>query len=1024
MMGKLRVSGPFVKHFFTLNNETKLHLYSLTPKFGFGLYGETVFYRTYSRIKRDYDIEGNDITKKDLQENWADVVIRVTEGVLSVRKNHYINNHLGWDDEDWQEFAREFAEYIFHMRILPPGRGLWACGTKFMYERGSAALNNCGAATTKDLILGVIWTMDMLMCGCGIGFDTLWNGKCHNACKDKTYTYIIPDSREGWIESVGLLLLSYIDKSETIWIPDFKIPEGGKFPIFDYSEIRDEGEPIRGFGGVASGYKPLEKLHKRIELFMDTYLNFQKLEQSKGLDEDFIETKKYQIFLDLAKGLGKNLKISQQDYDMFGKFQTYLNENKSTIYNLSIITDDDFDILYEKTGMTKEQYKNRFQLKEAYDFRNNVKDKTYGLTRLIVDFMNAVGACVVAGNVRRSAMIALGETGDDEFLNLKNYNLNPERDCIGWMSNNTVRFKRSEDFHEHIPDISKRIKDNGEPGFYNQLNVQRFGRVGRRPYPSDMWTRENEKDEATLCNPCITGDSLILTNNGLIKVTDLVGQKYTAIVNGKEYPSTEKGFWSNGIKDVYEITLNNGMSIKATNNHKFLKKNTEENVWVEVKDLNIGEYLMCPTNNDYKWENGEDNEEEGYINGKIVKCCKNPHNYYKFIKSIKEYVEYRKLTGRNLECFEFKKCIKEIQQIARSIGINTKIINNNNIDFIDEDLKDNYKIVSIKHVGSEEVYDCTIPGPHCFLANGIITHNCSEIPLEPFELCNLAEIFPTKCLNSKGEFDEEIYYKACRFAAFYTATVSLLPTHWTITNAVIARNRRTGSSMSGVADFYDKYGFSRLTRICRLGYKEIRTENKRLAKQAGVCESIRVTTNKPSGTLSSISGVSPGVHFPTFKYAIRRMRAAENHKICDVLRQAKVPCEKDTYSDNTLVFEFPIDQGKTRAAKEVTIWEQFNILTSLQREWSDNMVSVTIYFNPETEGDQIELALAQNAPQIKSCSMLPHTEEGVYAQAPYQGINEEKYLELKSNLGNIDWRKYSGYDGIMPRFCTNDTCIL
>lgn len=895
----MRIKGPFVTNFFNLDDNIKRYLKKLTPNFGFGLYGETVFYRTYSRIKRTIDPEGNEIEK---QESWADVVIRVTEGIMSIRKDYYIKNGLGWNDNKWQEFAKKFSKYMFKMRFLPPGRGLWACGTDFMYNRGSAALNNCGAATTKDFVLGAVWTMDMLMNGCGVGFDTLWNGEYKIPNKDKTYTYIIPDTREGWCESFGLLLSSYV--AETQWKPDFEVPEGKEYPIFDYSLVRAKGEPIRGFGGVASGPEPLKKLHKRLRIFMETYIKYR-------------EYLKKTVELRKIKSVIKDIKYLKQ-------LESIYSNEKYEVFKFLI---EELD----KDGCLTEWDDKEALLKSV---KENLKEKSYGIIRCIVDVINSIGACVVAGNVRRSAEIALGEVGDEEFCKLKNYKINPERSSIGWMSNNSVRFKKSEEFSKYIPEISKRIKDNGEPGFVNQLNIERFGRVGRREYPKDQTTREHEKDNANIPNPCITGDSSVLTSEGLKKVTDLIGKKFTAVINGSGYDSTEKGFWSNGVKNVYKITLENGMSIKATNNHKFYKKSmNKEYLWDEVMNLIIGESLCCSDN------------------------------------------EYS-------------------------------------------------KIVSIKYIGTEEVYDCTVTKSHCFLANGILTHNCSEIPLESFELCCLAEVFPTKCNDFRGNFDENVYNQACRFATFYTSTVSLLPTHWIVTNKVIARNHRTGVSQSGVADFYDIHGCSKLVHICKEGYKIIRQENKRLAREAGVCESIRVTTNKPSGTLSSITGVSPGIHFPTFKYAIRRMRVAANHKIAELLIQSGVPHEKDTYSDNTMVFEFPIDQGKTREATEVSMWEQFAMLAMLQREWSDNMVSVTIYFNPKTEADQIEYALAQFAPLIKSCSMLPHTEKGVYAQAPYEGITKEKYEELKESLVHVDWKKYSGNDGIMPRYCTNDTCTL
>jgi ribonucleoside-diphosphate reductase alpha chain len=166
------------------------------------------------------------------------------------------------------------------------------------------------------------------------------------------------------------------------------------------------------------------------------------------------------------------------------------------------------------------------------------------------------------------------------------------------------------------------------------------------------------------------------------------------------------------------------------------------------------------------------------------------------------------------------------------------------------------------------------------------------------------------------------------------------------------------------------------------------------------------------------------MHFPTFQYAIRRMRVGNTSRICEVLKSAGIPHEEDQYSANTTVFEFPIDQGKTRKATSVSAWEQFSFLAMLQREWSDNMVSCTIYFDPKTEGAQIEHMLALFAPIIKSVSMLPHSDTGAYAQMPYEGISKEEYESRLAKMPSIDWSDFAGSDGIESRFCTNDSCDL
>lgn len=81
-------------------------------------------------------------------------------------------------------------------------------------------------------------------------------------------------------------------------------------------------------------------------------------------------------------------------------------------------------------------------------------------TRDIVDIMNIIGTCVVSGNLRRSAQIAFGDHSEHDYLNLKNYNLNPDRALYGWTSNNSVYAQLGMDY----TDIINRIVDNGEPG--------------------------------------------------------------------------------------------------------------------------------------------------------------------------------------------------------------------------------------------------------------------------------------------------------------------------------------------------------------------------------------------------------------------------------------------------------------------------------------------------------------------------------------------------------------------------------
>jgi ribonucleoside-triphosphate reductase (thioredoxin) len=81
-------------------------------------------------------------------------------------------------------------------------------------------------------------------------------------------------------------------------------------------------------------------------------------------------------------------------------------------------------------------------------------------TRHIVDVMNKIGKCVVSGNIRRTAEIAFGEHDDQEFINLKNYDMYPDRMNHGWVSNNSIFAQLGQDYSSVADSIIK----NGEPG--------------------------------------------------------------------------------------------------------------------------------------------------------------------------------------------------------------------------------------------------------------------------------------------------------------------------------------------------------------------------------------------------------------------------------------------------------------------------------------------------------------------------------------------------------------------------------
>lgn len=207
---------------------------------------DTVFRRTYSRTKPDGS-----------SESWDDCVQRVVDGNLSLVDQQFI-----------EAGERErLLELIGSTQMLPAGRHLWVSGVQ---DRAFVA--NCHVAGfEKGLGSHLAFTFSELMKGGGVGanyssyltsklkpllhrvalrFECSPDHPDYESIKHllggpslddphMNYYFTIPDSREGWVDALRLL----IGWSEASPIT----------LVFDVSKIRCAGSPIKGFGGTAAG---------------------------------------------------------------------------------------------------------------------------------------------------------------------------------------------------------------------------------------------------------------------------------------------------------------------------------------------------------------------------------------------------------------------------------------------------------------------------------------------------------------------------------------------------------------------------------------------------------------------------------------------------------------------------------------------------------------------------------------------------------------------------------------------------
>lgn len=297
---------------------------------------------------------------------------------------------------------------------------------------------------------------------------------------------------------------------------------------------------------------------------------------------------------------------------------------------------------------------------------------------------------------------------------------------------------------------------------------------------------------------------------------------------------------------------------------------------------------------------------------------------------------------------------------------------------------------------------------------------CAEQSLESQECCTLVETY----LNRHDSLDD--FKKTLKAAYLYAKTVTLLPTHWAETNAIMQRNRRIGTSISGVANFADEHGLPKLREWMDEGYRVVRLYDKSYSEWLGIRESIKVTTVKPSGTVSILAGESPGVHWsPGGKYFNRAIRFAKADPMVPLFRDAGYAVEDAHESpDTTVVVFFPIESAARRSERDVTIFEKANLAVLAQRYWSDNSVSVTLSFDADTEGQHVGTVLHMHDGQLKTVSFLPMGNT-TYEQMPYTSITEAEYSlgrQRPVDLSSI----YRGQalDAVGEAYCTTDMCLL
>jgi adenosylcobalamin-dependent ribonucleoside-triphosphate reductase len=291
---------------------------------------------------------------------------------------------------------------------------------------------------------------------------------------------------------------------------------------------------------------------------------------------------------------------------------------------------------------------------------------------------------------------------------------------------------------------------------------------------------------------------------------------------------------------------------------------------------------------------------------------------------------------------------------------------------------------------------------------------CAEQSLAAYETCCLAEVYLPNIESKEQLLD------VCQLLYRINKHSLALPCHLKETEDIVHKNMRMGIGVTGVLQATEEQR-SWLNET----YRRLREFDFKYSHAHNFPESVKLTTVKPSGTLSLLPGVTSGCHPAYSQYMIRRIRIAADHALVQVCREHGYPVEYQRHFDgsedhSTMVVSFPFAYpAGTKIAAEMTAIDQLEVVKWLQANWSDNSVSCTVYYRKE-ELPEIQKYLAKNYKNNhKSLSFLLHNEHGFH-QAPLEEITKEAYDALVAStqlITHVDEALFDGGDECASGAC-------
>ncbi|SLG47541.1 ribonucleoside-triphosphate reductase, adenosylcobalamin-dependent [Mycobacteroides abscessus] len=674
-----------------------------------------------------------------------------------------------------------------------------------------------------------------------------------------------------------------------------------------------------------------------------------------------------------------------------------------------------------------------------------------------LDGMSAMGMdheiakCVVAGGVRRSARMAMMHWADEqitEFVNCKN------ESGKHWTTNISVEvdedFWRYQNPEEGVPGdvsmlkmltarnvlytLSQGAVRNGEPGMWDSS----LSNVG-------------EPNQVVCTNPCLTGDTVIATVDGPRTFEDLANhgedvQVYswhpetkTPVVRWMRRPHKTA---SN--VEILKVTFDSGLVVRCTPDHSFY---TFRGKKVQAKDLmslrsrSIRAFSASFDGSGHErvhgWDSNRNLANHQYTHRMIWENTHGPIPSGMVIAHLdgdasnNTLENFALMTPYEHASYDYPKRLENGFHNRKELPCA------------------NHKVVSVEPAGYADVYNGCVDDSHTYIVldpdpvtghlSGIVSANCGEITLEPWEPCNLGHVNLAAFVDEYG--NESLYevYKAHQLMTRFLIRATFAAVGDDKSREVLDRNRRIGVGHLGVASYLamtdrkysDAPGDQYFKCQLRSWAAAVDEEAVKFCHQLRIPVPVKKRTVAPTGTIAKMPGVSEGIHPIFSRYFNRRIRfnkRGDDLAQVDELREQGFHVEDDLYAPDTLVVTIPTKDslvadveaiyGPERAEElvqsvdELSLNELLAFQAMYQTCWADNAVSFTANVDPDKyTAKDVSEQLVRFAGLIKGATVFP---ESSMPQSPYERITKEEYEASQAK---------SVSDGVDEE-CSNGSCPI